>query len=172
MTLWPTLVRRKNQLISADFNQPIFYFPRDLPILDQNHNIGHFSHSILVTEPNSAIGIEKFQKFWIFLESMESLNKYHKFGCFCKLWHFFHSKLSHEFDSVIKNWKIPKILEFSEFHWNSLGILQEFPNFWTYCIFIIELNLGVNFEWKKCPIWQKQPNLWYLLRNSIDSKKI
>ena len=159
MTLWPTLVRRKNQLISADFNQPIFYFPRDLPILDQNHNIGHFSHSILVTEPNSAIGIEKFQKFWIFLESMESLNKYHKFGCFCQLWHFFHSKLRPGFDSVIKmqkfqkfwnSWRIPK-----EFQWNS----ENSRIFGIFQFFITESNSWLNFEWKKCHNWQKKPNL-------------
>ena len=82
MTFGPTLITVKNQLISADFNQPISDFPADLVVLDQNYNMGHFSHSILVTKPNSVIRIEKFQQFWNFLESMESLDKYHKFVCF------------------------------------------------------------------------------------------
>ena len=55
-----------NQLISADFNQLISYFPSDLGIFNQNYNMGHFSHSILVTEPDSLIRITKFQEFWIF----------------------------------------------------------------------------------------------------------
>ena len=102
----------KNQLISADFNQPISDFPADLVVLDQNYNMGHFSHSILVTKPNSVIRIEKFQQFWIFLESMESLDKYPKFVCFGQMGYFFHSKLSPGFDSAIKIEKILKILNF------------------------------------------------------------
>ena len=93
MTFWPTLVTLKNQLISADFNQPISDFPSDLVVLDQNYNMGHFSHSILVTEPNSAIRIEKFQQFWNFLESMESLNIYHKFRLFWPNGAFFPLKI-------------------------------------------------------------------------------
>ena len=112
MTFGPTLITVKNQLISADFNQPIFIFPSDLVILDQNYNMGHFSHSILVTEPNSVIRIEKFQQFWNFLESMESLDKYHKFVCFGQMGYFFHSKLSPGFDSAIKIEKFQKL-------WNS-----------------------------------------------------
>ena len=61
-----TLVTLTNQLISADFNQLIFYFLSDLGIFNQTYNMGHFSHSILVTEPDSVIRITKFQKFWIF----------------------------------------------------------------------------------------------------------
>ena len=34
-----------------------------------------------------------------------------------------------------------------------------------------ESNPGLNFEWKNYPIWPKQTNLWYLSRDSIDSKK-
>ena len=102
MTLKPTLMTVKNQLISADFNQLISDFPRDLLILDQNHNIGHFSNSILVTEPNSAIGIEKFQKFWNFLEFLESDHEYLKLACFSQMGHFSHSILSTEFDSDIR----------------------------------------------------------------------
>ena len=66
MTFWATLVTSTNQLISADFNQLISYFPSDLGIFNQNYNMGHFSHSILVTEPDSLIRITKFQEFWIF----------------------------------------------------------------------------------------------------------
>ena len=88
-----------NQLISADFNQPISYFPSDLGILDQNYNMGHFSHSILVTEPDFVIGIEKFQEFWIFLESQESLCEYLNFGRFGQIGYFFHSILGPGFDS-------------------------------------------------------------------------
>ena len=66
MTFWATLVTLTNQLISADFNQLISYFPSDLGIFNQNYNMGHFSHSILVTEPDSVIRITKFQEFWIF----------------------------------------------------------------------------------------------------------
>ena len=96
MTFWPTLVTLKNQLISADFNQPISDFPSDLVVLDQNYNMGHFSHSILVTEPNSAIRIEKFQKLRNVLESMESmesLNIYHKFRLFWPNGPFFPLKI-------------------------------------------------------------------------------
>ena len=66
MTFWATLVTLTNQLISADFYQLISYFPSDLDIFNQNYNMGHFSHSILVTEPDSLIKITKFQEFWIF----------------------------------------------------------------------------------------------------------
>ena len=102
MTFGQTLITAKNQLISADFNQPISDFPCDLLILDQNHNVGHFSHSILVTEPNSAIRIEKFQEFWNFLEFLESLYKYLKFGCFGQMVPCFHSILGRDFDSEVK----------------------------------------------------------------------
>ena len=92
----------KNQLISADFNQPISDFPSDLVILNQIYTMGHFSHSVLVTEPNSAIGIEKFQKFWNFLEFLESDHEYLKLACFAQMGHFSHSILSTEFDSDIR----------------------------------------------------------------------
>ena len=85
--------------------------------------MGHFSHSILVTEPNSVIRIKKFQQFWNFLESVESLDKYHKFVCFGQMGQFFHSKLSPGFDSSIKIEKFKKMWYFQkipkEFHWNS-----------------------------------------------------
>ena len=82
MTFGPTLITVKNQLISADFNQPISDLAHNFTIFGKNHNVGHFSHSIFVTEPHSAVGIKQFQEFWNFLESMESLDKYHKFVCF------------------------------------------------------------------------------------------
>ena len=119
MTFGPTLITVKNQLISADFNQPISDFPSDLVVLDQNDNMGHFSHSILVTKPNSVTRIEKFQQFWNFLESMESLDKYHKFVCFGQMGYFFHSKLSPGFDSAIKIEKFQKLWNSQ----NSSGIL-------------------------------------------------
>ena len=112
MTFWATLVTLTNQLISADFYQLISYFPSDLDIFNQNYNMGHFSHSILVTEPNSVIRIEKFQQFWNFLESMESLDKYHKFVCFGQMGYFFHSKLSPGFDSAIKIEKFKQMWNF------------------------------------------------------------
>ena len=112
MTFGPTLITGKNQLISADFNQPIFVFPSDLVILDQNYNMGHFSHSILVTEPNSAVGIEKFQKLWNFSEFLESLYEYLKFGCFDQMGHFFHSNLGPGFDSAIKIEKFQEMWNF------------------------------------------------------------
>ena len=99
MTFWATLVTLTNQLISADFNQLISYFPSDLGIFNQNYNMGHFSHSILVTEPNFAIRIEKFQEFWNFLESLESLCEYLNFGLFGQIGYFFHSILGPGFDS-------------------------------------------------------------------------
>ena len=102
MTFGPTLMTAKNQLISADFNQPISDFPSDLVILNQIYIMGHFSHSVLVTEPNSAIGIEKFQKFWNFLEFLESDHEYLKLACFAQMGHFSHSILSTEFDSDIR----------------------------------------------------------------------
>ena len=88
-----------NQLISADFNQPISYFASDLDIFSQNYNMGHFSHSILVTEPDFVFGIEKFQEFWNFLESLESLCEYLNFGLFGQIGYFFHSILGPGFDS-------------------------------------------------------------------------
>ena len=112
MTFWPTLVTLKNQLISADFNQPISDFPSDLVILDQNYNMGHFSHSILVTEPNSAIRIGKFQKSWNFW-NLWNLSIYITIlGCFGQMGHFFHSKLSPGFDSAIKIEKFQKMWNF------------------------------------------------------------
>ena len=99
MTFRATLVILTNQLISADFNQLISYFPSDLCILDPNYNMGHFYHSILVTEPDFVIGIEKFQEFWNFLESLESLCEYLNFGLFGQIGYFFHSILGLEFDS-------------------------------------------------------------------------
>jgi len=66
VTFWATLVILTNQLISADFNQLIFYFPSDLGIFNQTYHMGHFFHSILVTEPDSLVRITKFQEFWIF----------------------------------------------------------------------------------------------------------
>ena len=91
MTFGPTLITVKNQLISADFNQPISDFPSDLVVLDQNYSMGHLSHLILVTKPNSVIRIEKFQEFWNFLESMEFLRKYDIFGLSAQTGHFSHS---------------------------------------------------------------------------------
>ena len=91
MTFGPPLITLKNQLISADFNQLISNFTSDLVILDQNYNMGHFSHSIVVTEPDSAVGIKKFQKLWNFLESLESLCKYDIFGLSAQTRHFSHS---------------------------------------------------------------------------------
>ena len=76
------------QLISADYNQPISYFASDLGIFSQNYNMGHFSHSILVTEPDSVIGITKFREFWNFLESLESLCEYLNFGRFGQIGYF------------------------------------------------------------------------------------
>ncbi len=66
MTFGPTLITVKNQLISADFNQPISDLAHNSTIFGQNHNVGRFSHSIFVTEPDSAVGIKKFQEFWNF----------------------------------------------------------------------------------------------------------
>ena len=91
MTFGPTLITVKNQLISADFNQPISDLAHNSTIFGQNHNVGRFSHSIFVTEPDSAVGIKKFQEFWNFLESMESLRKYDIFGLSAQTGHFSHS---------------------------------------------------------------------------------
>ena len=99
MTFGPTLITVKNQLISADFNQLISYFPSDLDNFNQIYNMRHFSHSILVTEPDFVIGIEKFQEFWNFLESLESLCEYLNFGLFGQIGYFFHSILGPGFDS-------------------------------------------------------------------------
>ena len=91
MTFGPTLITVQNRLISADFNQPISDLAHNSTILGQNHNVGHISHSIFVTEPDSAVGIKKFQEFWNFLESMESLRKYDIFGLSAQTGHFSHS---------------------------------------------------------------------------------
>ena len=128
MTFGPTLITVKNQLISADFNQPIFIFPSDLVILDQNYNMGHFSHSILVTEPNSVIGIEKFQEFWNFFEFLESLYKYLKFGGFGQMGHYFHSILGPAFESEVRITKfcLGRNLKFCYFflHINEASIID------------------------------------------------
>ena len=99
MIFGATLVTLTNQLISADFNQLISYFPFDLGIFNQNYNMRHFSHSILVTEPDFVIGIKIFQEFWNFLESLESLCEYLNFGRFGQIGYFFHSILGPGFDS-------------------------------------------------------------------------
>ena len=83
-------------------------------VLDQNYNMGHFSHSILVTKPNSVIRIEKFQQFWIFLESMESLNIYHKFRLFWPNGAFFPLKIRPWIWFCNKNRKIKENVEFLE----------------------------------------------------------
>ena len=88
MTFRAALVILTNQLISADFNQLIFYFLSDLDIFNQTYNMGHFSHSILVTEPDFVIGIKKFQEFWNFLESLQSLCEYLNFGRFGQIGYF------------------------------------------------------------------------------------
>ena len=90
MTFGPTLITVKNQLISADFNQPISDLAHNSTIFGQNHSVGCFSNSIFVTEPDSAVGIKKFQEFWNFLESMESLRKYDIFGLSAQTGHFSH----------------------------------------------------------------------------------
>ena len=56
--------------MSADLNRPISDLAHNSTIFGQNHNVGRFSHSIFVTEPDSTLGIKKFQEFWNFLESM------------------------------------------------------------------------------------------------------
>ena len=123
---------KKNQLISADFNQLISYFPSDLGILDQNYNMGHFSHSILVTEPNSVVRIEKFQKFWNFLEFLESLYKYLKFGCFGQMVPYFHSILGRDFDSEVR---IEKFKDSGIFQFRIPEIPKKFRNSRIFGIF-------------------------------------
>ena len=87
----PPLMTKEVRLMSADLNWPISDLAHNSTIFGQNHNVGHFSHSIFVTEPDSAIGIKKFQEFWNFLESMESLRKYDIFGLSAQTKHFSHS---------------------------------------------------------------------------------
>ena len=99
MTFGPTLITVKNQLISADFNQPISDLAHNSTIFGQKHNVGCFSNSIFVTEPDSVVGIKKFQEFWNFLESLESLCEYLNFGLFGQIGYFFHSILGPGFDS-------------------------------------------------------------------------
>ena len=89
MIFWATFLTLTNQLISADFNQLISYFPSDLGIFNQNYNMGHFSHSILVTEPDSVIRITKFQEFWIFWNLWNLSAKKGNYG-------HFQPKLEHE----------------------------------------------------------------------------
>ena len=52
-------------------------------IFGQKHSVGCFSHTNKTTEPDSVIGIGKFQEFWNSSESVESPYKYLIFGPFC-----------------------------------------------------------------------------------------
>ena len=122
MTFGPTLITVKNQLISADFNQPISDLAHNSTIFGQNHNVGRFSHSIFVTEPDSAVGIEKFQKLWNFLESLESLYESLKSGHFGQMGHHFHSILGPGFDSEVRIEKFQRFWSFGIF-WESLESL-------------------------------------------------
>ena len=116
MTFGPTLITVKNQLISADFNQLISDLAHNSTIFGQKHNVGCFSHSTFVIQPNSAFGTEKFQEFWNFLESLESLYESLKSGHFGQMGHHFHSILGPGFDSEVRiEIHIPKILEFLNF---------------------------------------------------------
>ena len=112
MPFGPTLITLKNQLILADFNQLISDLAHNSTILGQNHNLGHFSHSIFVTKPDSAVGIKKFQEFWNFLESMESLRKYDIFGLSVRTGHFSHSNPSPRSDSDVKKEKFMRFQQF------------------------------------------------------------
>ena len=79
--------------------------------------MGHFSHSILVTEPDFVIGIKEFQEFWNFLESLESLGEYLNFGRFGQIGYFFHSILGPEFDSEGRTTKFQRFSD-SRIFWN------------------------------------------------------
>ena len=166
MTFGPTLITVKNQLISADFNQPISDFPSDLVILDQNYNMGHFSHSILVTEPNSAVGIEKFQKLWNFSEFLESAHTYLKLGCFWQLRHYSHSILSTQFDFDIRIEKFETLQKnlshivhtyMVDSNWNSFSQRWHGKNLSLFFTFAI-INM---FYYIKCTyIYKVQVTIW------------
>ena len=67
--------------------------------------MGHQFHSILRTEFQSEVRIEKFQgflDFGIISESMESTREFLNFGCFGQMGHQFHSVLRTEFESEVK----------------------------------------------------------------------
>ena len=118
MTFGPTLITVKNQLISADFNQPISDLAHNSTIFGQNHNVGHFSHSIFVTEPDSAVGIKKIPRI------LEFFGISGIFLWISQVWLFWSNGTLFplNFRPWIRfwsqNWDIPKILEF----WNFFGI--------------------------------------------------
>ena len=124
MTFYTTLNCSEVRPISADLNRPISDLAHNSTIFGQKHNVGCFSHSTFLTQPDSAFGIEKFQEFWNFLESLESLYESLKSGHFGQMGHHFHSILGPGFDSEVRIEKFQRFRNFGIF-WESLESLWE-----------------------------------------------
>ena len=92
---------------------------RNWLFFDQFQHIGHFSHSVLVTEHDFELRISKFQFSRNFLEFLEIVWKFTNFDHFWKVEHFFHSILVTDFDFP------PKTCRFCNF----LYLLWLFGNF-------------------------------------------
>ena len=162
MTFGPTLMPRGVWPISAELNRPLSDLAHNSSILGQKHNVGCFSHSTFVTEPDSVFGIRKFQEFWNSLESLESPYKYAMFAHFWEMGQVFHSILGPGIRFCHRNWEIPRIPRF----WNYFGIygiyegISQFGLFWTN-----GTSIPVNFthwiwiwsqNWENCSIHQKR----------------
>ena len=70
---------------------------------DQFQHIGHFSHSVLVTEHDFELRILKFHFSRNFLEFLRIVWEFTIFDHFCKVEHFFHSILITDFDFPSKS---------------------------------------------------------------------
>ena len=125
MTFGPSLMPRGVRPISAELNRPLSDLAYNSTILGQKHNVGCFSHSTFVTEPNSVIRIRKFQEFWNSSESLESPYKYAIFVHFWEMGQVFHSILGPGIRFCHRNWEIPRIPWF----WNYFGIYRLRGNF-------------------------------------------
>ena len=148
MLFRPTLKRSEVRPISANLNRPISDLAHNSTIFGQKHNVGCFSHSTFATEPDSAFGIEKFQEFWNFLESLESLYESLNSGHFGQMGHHFHSILSPGFDSEVRIEKFQRFWHFPIPDSRDSQKIPKLQNLWNFSILTSESNPGPKIEWK------------------------
>ena len=148
MLFRPTLKRSEVRPISANLNRPISDLAHNSTIFGQKHNVGCFSHSTFLTQPDSAFGIEKFQEFWNFLESLESLYESLKSGHFGEMGHHFQSILGPGSDYLVRLEKFQRFWN-SGIFWESMEFkIPEFQNLWNFTILTSESDPGHKIEWK------------------------
>ena len=148
MLFRPTLKRSEVRPISANLNRPISDLAHNSTIFGQKHNVGCFSLSTFLTQPDSAFGIEKFQEFWNFLESLESLYESLNSGHFGQMGHHFHSILSPGFDSEVRIEKFQRFWHFPIPDSRDSQKIPKLQNLWNFSILTSESNPGPKIEWK------------------------